>query len=182
MRFAIVTSFFLLLQISGQSQKKIKLNNFDESYFTMSHCPYDSSAGAFYLSDYGKSRFDNNFEIEFTHHVILKILSPEEYDRADIKIPFSKGDRVSGFEAATYNMVDGKVMESKIKRKDVIIEDVNNNTRSFNFTFPNVKEGSIIEYTYRVNYGSIKSLNTWYFQTSLPVIKSQYELIIPTYF
>lgn len=176
--------FCILLSVcfSALSQKKIRLGNFDKKYFTSTHCPYDSSAGAFYISEYGKSRFDHNFEIEFTHHVVLKVLTPEEYDRGDVKIRFAKNDRVSGFEAVSYNMEDGKIVENVIKRKDAIIEDVNDNVRSFNFTFPNVKEGTIIEYTYKVNYGSVVRLNTWYFQRSIPVLRSQYEVIIPNYF
>ncbi|WP_421763198.1 DUF3857 domain-containing protein [Ekhidna sp.] len=182
MRKMLLLVAILAVPLFVKSQKKIRFNNFDKSYFTMTHCPYDSSAGAFYISEYGKSRLDHNYEIEFTHHVILKILTPEEYDRGDIKIRYSKNDRVTGFEAVAYNMVDGQVVESKLRRKDAIIESVNDNTKSFNFTFPNIKEGTIIEYSYKVNYGSIVRLNTWHFQTSIPVIKSQYEVIIPTYF
>ncbi|MEP1034877.1 DUF3857 domain-containing protein [Ekhidna sp.] len=182
MRNLILLAAILVIPLCVKSQKKIKFNNFDQKYLTMTHCPFDSSAGAFYISEYGKSRLDHNYEIEFTHHVILKVLTPEEYDRGDIKIRFSRNDRVTGFEAVAYNMVDGEVVESKLKRKDAIIEKVNDNLNSFNFTFPNVKEGTIIEYTYKVNYGSVVRLNTWYFQRSIPVAKSQYEVIIPTYF
>lgn len=182
MRNTCLLLAILAMPLCVKSQKTIKLNEFARSYFDMTHCPYDSSAGAFFIKDYGKSRLDHNYEIEFTHHVILKILNPEEYDRGDIKIRFSKNDRVTNFEAASYNMVDGQVVESKLKRKDAIIENVNDNVKSFNFTFPNIKEGTIVEYTYKVNYGSITRLNTWYFQTSIPVLTSQYEVVIPTYF
>lgn len=182
MKLTNLTLFLFILPVIAHGQKKIRLNNFDRSYFETTHCPYDSSAGAFYILDYGKSRFDHNFEIELTHHVILKILKSEQYELADINIPFDKDDRVSAFEAASYNLEDGKIVENRLKRKDAIIEKVNDNMNSFNFTFPNVKEGTIIEYTYKVNYGSVERLNTWYFQTSIPVMKSQYEVIIPTFF
>ena len=42
-----------------------------------------------------------------------------------------------------------------------------------------MKEGSIIEYTFAVNYGSIKYVSPWYFQHSIPVAYSEYRVELP---
>lgn len=162
--------------------QKVKLGEFDEKYFTMTHCPFDSSAGAFVIKDYGVSRLDHNYEIEFKRHRIIKILSSEEYDLANVKIRYSKRDRIGDFKAVSYNYENGQVVETELKRRDAVIEKVNDDIQSFNFTFPDVKEGTIIEYSYSANYGDVTRLNTWYFQSSIPIIQSKYEVWVPSFF
>ncbi|MEO9485805.1 MAG: DUF3857 domain-containing protein [Ekhidna sp.] len=175
--FTILISFHISF-----SQTKIQFGEIDEKFFSMTHCPFDSSAGAFVIEDYGFSSLNAAYNLDFQYHGVIKILSKDELDRASIKIRHSNDSRITKFKASTYNYEDGKVVESSIKKSDAIIEKINDNTNSFNFNLPNVREGSIIEYTYSVTSGSLTSLKTWYFQSSIPAIKSQYEVMVPNYF
>ncbi|MEQ9405278.1 MAG: DUF3857 domain-containing protein [Cyclobacteriaceae bacterium] len=181
MRHHLILIICLCAFLTVHAQKKHKFGEFDEKYFEMTHCPIDSSAGAFVILNYGTSRLDHNYEIEFLYHGIIKILNTSEFKRADIKIPYSKNDRVGNFKASTYNFENGEIVESSISRKETLNEELDEDSRSFNFTFPNVKEGSIIEYQYSVNYGSIYRLNTWYFQQSIPTLRSEYRIVIPAF-
>ena len=47
---------------------------------------------------------------------------------------------------------------------------------------PNVKEGSVIEYTYTVTSDFLFNLWDWEFQSSIPTVWSEYEVKIPEYF
>lgn len=177
------TCLFLLLSLNIFSQRKFKFGEFDkERFLNMNYCPVDSSAGAFVIEDYGLSWLNGAYEMEFQYHGIIKILSKDQFDRANIKIRHSNDDRIGKFNAATYVMEDGEIKEYTIKRNEGLVEKINDSYNSFNFTFPNVKEGAIIEYSYRVTSGSLARLKTWTFQTSIPVLKSQYEVLVPNFF
>lgn len=177
-----LTVFIVFLSLTVQGQEKINFGDFDKKYLQMTHCPVDSSAGAFYINDYGVSWLRDSYEMEFQYHATIKIINKDKFDLANIKIRHSNDDRVSKFKASTYNFENGSVQETKMKRNEGLLEKVNSDINSFNFSFPDVKEGSIIEYTYTITSGDLTRLKTWYFQGSIPVLKSQYEVLVPNYF
>ncbi|HWR32961.1 MAG TPA: hypothetical protein VN451_05530, partial [Chitinophagaceae bacterium] len=50
------------------------------------------------------------------------------------------------------------------------------------FTFPSLKEGSIIEYSYSIISNYLINLQSWEFQGEYPCLWSEYEVYIPEYF
>ena len=183
MKTSILAVLILALILPSLAQKSpFKFGEIDQKYFEMTHCPIDSSAGAMIIEDYGLSTIDYNFEIAFLYHVRIKIFDKSEFDRADISIPHYYRDQVRKLKASTYNLENGKVVEYEVEKDQIFKEERSEYTRAINFTFPKVQEGSIIEYTYMVNYGDWTKLNSFYFQTSIPTLSSQYELEIPEYF
>ncbi|UII22521.1 DUF3857 domain-containing protein [Fulvivirga ligni] len=177
--FTLAAFFVINLAVAQSPQKfgKISMEN-----LKMTENPIDSSAGAVMIFNYGKTSFDHNFDISIENHIRIKILNSSELDQGTIKIPFGANDRIEKFKAATYNLVNGEIVESKFARKDAFIEDVDDDVKQMRFSLPDVKEGSIIEYTYEVNYGSWGSLATWYFQSTIPVLYSEYVVALPEYF
>ena len=89
---------------------------------------------------------------------------------------------ISSFKAYTYNMVDGKLEKSKVDKSLIYKERVNDNLSISKFTFPNVKEGSIIEYEIEISSGYDYYVNDWLFQSSIPVAWSGYDVSIPEYY
>ncbi|UII28008.1 DUF3857 domain-containing protein [Fulvivirga maritima] len=181
-RIFLLLSAIFSVQLAFSQKSPEKFGDISVENLQMTTNPIDSSAGALIMFDYGATSFDHNFEISMRNHVRIKIFNSSEFDRGTIKIPFGAKDRVEKFKAATYNLVDGKIVESKFSRRDAFIENVNDDVSQMRFSLPDIKEGSIIEYTYDVNYGSWGSLNTWYFQTSIPVLYSEYVVSLPEYF
>ena len=178
--------FFIILfcsiHVANAQKSPLKFGEINEENLKMTTNPLDSSAGALIILDYGRTSFDHNFQIELEHHIRIKIFNSSEFDRATVKIPYSTDDRVEGLKAASYNWVDGKMVETKLSRKDIFDEEVNDDVKQKRFSLPDVKEGTIIEYTYKVGYGSWVSLSPWYFQTSVPVLHSEYVVYLPEYF
>lgn len=173
-----------LLLISNKivlGQAQYEFGDVSTKDFEITSCPIDSSAAAFYILDFGLTRVGAANAVEFINHVRIKILKKSAFDRADVSIPFSSGDRITRFKASTFNIENGEIIENKITRKEALIEKESDSQRRFNFTFPNVKEGSILEYSYAVNQGSWRRLNTWYFQSSIPAMVSHYSLRVPSY-
>ena len=179
MRFLNLIIFSLIPFILFSQKKDYKLGEIDRSYFEMTSCPWDSSAAAFYILDYGVTRFDATFDIEFTGHVRLKILNSSEFDRADVSLLYNAKKGAPKLKAFTYNLENGEVVATELEKSGIFKENIEGDTYELKFTMPNVKEGSIIEYRYTLDMGSYYRLNTWYFQTSIPVEKSEYHVFIP---
>ncbi|WP_114782501.1 DUF3857 domain-containing protein [Botryobacter ruber] len=165
-----------------------KFGKIEESELLMKVYDQDTSAAAVVLSDFGYSRFlfANNIKLVFERHIRIKILKKSGYDWADVQIPlYRNGTRkevASGIKGYTYNLVDGKIVKDKLESKAVFDEKMNENVAVKKFTMPNVKEGSVIEYTYTVTSDFFETLQDWEFQTSIPTVWSEYRAQIPEYF
>ncbi len=172
---------------SAQSQAA-KFGKIDNSELEMKIFAPDSSAEAVVLSDYGFSRFvfGGGTKLMFERHTRIKIINKQGYGLADISIPFySKGsdrERISTVKGFTYNRVDGKVTKDKLEDKAVFEEKHSENWSSKKFTMPNVKEGSVIEYSYTITSDFIYNLRDWEFQSTVPVVWSEYSVQMPQYF
>ncbi len=179
-----LAGILLLLSAAGLIAQKSpsKFGEIDIKDLEMSYSPIDSSAGAETLLDFGLTTFDHNFDISLQHHVRIKIFNSTEFDRGDIKIPYGSKDHVSKLKASTYNLENGKMVESKLDKKNIFTEEVSEGVKQKRFSLPNVKVGSIIEYSYTVGYGSWGRLSNWYFQQSIPVRHSEYIVSLPEYF
>jgi Transglutaminase-like superfamily. len=151
----------------------------------------DSSAAAVVLFDKGDFyySFDNNssdFKVSFTEHKRIKILKKEGEEYATVKIPMygrsESKEVINSFKAYTYNVSDGKMEKVKLDKSLVYKERVNDFLSINKFTFPSVKEGSIIEYEIEITSGYDTNVNDWYFQSSIPVAWSGYDVSIPEYY
>ena len=102
----------------------------------MTHYPLDSSAHAVILCDYGETKmvYDDtvdDFIIEFDRHIRMKIIDKGGLDYADFEIPLYKNgnssqekEMVTKFKAATYNLVNAEMAETKTAKKDLLSEEV----------------------------------------------------------
>ncbi|MFL5786461.1 MAG: transglutaminase domain-containing protein, partial [Flavisolibacter sp.] len=150
----------------------------------------DSNANAVVLSDIGNAEIQGNnkgwFSISFTQHRVVHILNKNGYDEADVVIPlYTNGtneERVDDIKAVTYNLENGKIVESKLDKSGVFKEKIDVRLIHKKFTLPNVKEGCIIEYQYTVTSDFIQNLDPWTFQGSSPVLWSEYNLSVPQFF
>ncbi|MFZ6664590.1 DUF3857 domain-containing protein [Peijinzhouia sedimentorum] len=178
-----VLIFAILISVTAVGQNSpLKFGKIEPSDFEISEFQLDSSAGAIVILEFGETTFDHDFRIVLENHIRIKILNSSEFDRANVTIPMSVKDDIKGLKASTFNLVNGKVIESEVNRKDVFTESVTDEVKQVKFTFPEVKEGSIIDYVYTINYGTWSSLNTWYFQRSIPILHSEYKVSLPEYF
>jgi len=107
----------------------------------------------------------------------VKILSQEGVDRANIKIPYSRKERIASLQAQTINQ-GAKI---KVSKKEIFDEEVTKTYNRKRFTFPNVQVGSIIEYRYTLESPYAAVLDTWYFQDDIPVRWSECRFSVPLY-
>jgi hypothetical protein len=166
----------------------MKFGKIEPEYFTMTSYSKDTAADALVLGDFGDVQIQYNqsigFFLEYTYHFRAKIFKKTAYDLADGSIELyhttDAKDMISKLQGSVYNMENGKIVESKLE-KDMIhdeIIDIRNTEKKF--TLPNVREGSIIEYTYTMN-SDFFHIPEWYFQGTRPVLWSEFRVMYPEF-
>ncbi len=169
----------------------IEFGKIDKSDLEMTVYQPDSSASAVVLYDYGHSYFNfdkrsYSFLFTFETHVRIKILKKEGLSRGTFKINLyhNKGDkeRIRGIKGYTFNLEGGKIVKSKLRGKNKFEQESDSRNTEVTITFPNVKVGSVIELKYTKTSDFIYTLEDWYFQSSIPVVWSEYVVEIPEYY
>ncbi len=177
--------FFLLfacIHETAMAQKKgFKFGKIDIKNLQLATCPLDSNAGAMVIFDKGNSFFNSSFDLVYQRHIRIKIFDESEFDQGDIEIKTYNKSAVANFQAVTYNLENGKIVESKVSKKNIYTEENNKYFQTKKFSFPDLKKGSIIEFKYSTELGSAFALNTWYFQHDIPSLYSEYEIRYPKF-
>nr|WP_255481266.1 DUF3857 domain-containing protein [Pontibacter sp. Tf4] len=148
----------------------------------------DTSAVAVILSDHGSLAYVEDYYASFRYkrQVRIKIMKKAGYKYANIEIPFfgavAKGEEVTDIKASTYNLLDGKIIEDKVKPNEIFTEKSDRRRHYKKFAMPNVKVGSVIEYSYTINSRYFQNLRGWDFQSVIPTVWSEYSVRIPATF
>ncbi len=189
---AAICLFFLFGTVTAQEKLPIKFGKVSLSDFDVKSPLIDSNTNAVVVADVGKSDFmantsDLSFSLIFSIKKRIKIFNKKGFDAATITIPLyvsesGKEEKLEALKASTYNVENGKVMETSIGKADVFSEKHSKYYIYKKFTFPALKEGSIIEYSYQVKSDFIRNLQPWEFQGEYPVLWSEYEADIPEFF
>lgn len=142
--------------------------------------PLDSSASAAVLYKTGKLNIKDGTGFEVKKRI--KIYNDQGYKYATIKLPYnSKNSAIIKLKAWTYNLIGNKIQKIKLSNNQIIEEETTKNYEQIKFTFPNLKNGSIIEYSYTRKIFELYSLPEWKFQEDIPVNFSNFTLITPKF-
>jgi hypothetical protein len=178
----------LCLQLSAQQFTELpKFGKVDKPDLEMTECSFDKNAAAMVLFDEGESFFKINENMPISpvfqqteHHVRIKIFNSKGFDNANIKIRYFSADKdisVKSLSAQTYNLdASGNIVVSKVDKGSIYTKVINSRYSEKIFAFPDVKEGSVIEYKY-ILAGA--SEGVWYFQKSIPVKFSRFIIDFP---
>ncbi len=189
----LLCSFFLtIIPLSVQAQDKNTARFGDVTEKDFAHKVYgiDSNANAVVIADIGTSDIQGNskgwFSLQYKHYKRVHILNKNGYDIADVSINlYSDGDDIEQLDklkAVTYNLENGKVVETKLDTKSNVFKDkINKHLVRNKFTFPNVKEGSIIEFEYTITSDFLNNLQPWEFQGDYPRLWSEYNVSLPEF-
>ncbi|HJS54233.1 MAG TPA: transglutaminase domain-containing protein [Chitinophagaceae bacterium] len=192
MRKLFLSAIFVFLLITCLAQEKtpVKFGKISADDFKTTVYDIDSSASAVVIADVGSSRIEGNnkgwFSIKYRHFKRVHILKQSAYDFGNIEIPLyidgNDEEALEGLKAYTYNLENGKVVEAKLDVKNSVFRDkLSKNHVVKKFTFPAIKEGSIIEFEYTINSDFLFNLQPWEFQGSYPRLWSEYEVSIPEF-
>ncbi|MBQ8673798.1 MAG: DUF3857 domain-containing protein [Bacteroides sp.] len=154
----------------------------------LEHYAPDTTATALCLVREGNIYFTYNdgFRLVTETWVRLKILKPQGVSHGTVSIPYyapadptKSQDVVQDLEGTAYNMEQGKLVKTRLKKEYVGDERVNPSYRVMKFSLPGVKEGTVIEYRYKVLSDYVVHVENWTMQEDIPVIYNRCKFEVP---
>ncbi len=185
-----VTLILLLLVVGSAKAQKFELGKVSIAELEEKAHPADPSASAAVLFEKGEVYFEYSENSGFDMFLVvksrIKIYKKEGYEWANKQIRYyamgNGKETVSIEDAATFNLVGGKIEKTKLKSDGEFDNKINKYWSEKKLAFPNVKEGSIIEYSYKIKSPNYARMREWQFQTSIPVNHSEFVTRVPEYF
>jgi hypothetical protein len=151
----------------------------------------DTSAKAVVLYQQCMSRYDYNSSVGFKVLSFvsekIKILREEGKEEGTFSLPYycqsnSEREVISNLDVYSYNLVDGKMVKTKMSKEYVFDEKTNSNYHRLKFSAPDIKAGTVIELKYERSNPYVFSLGDWELQRDIPVLVTDYQISIPEYF
>jgi len=90
-------------------------------------------------------------------------------------------EMVEDIKATAFNQEGGKVVKTSLKKSDIVKTKIDNQNYLVEFTVPNVKVGTVIEYEYNIHSQLFWELRDWYAQCEIPVVYAKLDMNIPNY-
>jgi len=119
-------------------------------------------------------------------HERIKIYNKEGFDWANKTISVyqntSDQEDVGDIKGYTYNIVDGKLVDEKLRRNGIFEEEASKYRLKTKFTMPAVSEGSVIEYKYTIRSPFTTSIDDVPLQFEIPVNRLEAEVKIPEFY
>ncbi|MEO7046976.1 MAG: DUF3857 domain-containing protein [Ferruginibacter sp.] len=186
----LILCFFFIFNPTLLRAQKIPVNfgKVNPEDFNIKSSLIDSNTNAVIIADQGDVSFEGNdhgwFTYVFKRNCRILFLNTKAIDLATVKLYFHKDEenkqKLDKVSATTYNLQDGKVVQTKLNTDDIFEEKIDKNRSLKKFTLSAVKAGSIIEYSYTIKSDYIYFLPEWKFQSEYaPTLWSDYKVDIP---
>ncbi len=173
----------LLLIISIQAfSQEYTFGKVTQDELNMKFYEKDSTANALILYEEGKTIFiekNNHIYIKTVVYKKIKIFNKDGVDYADVRIKLYHNkdmkERVKKIKGLTHN----NESTTALTKNNIFTNKLDEKHSEVTFTLPNIKDGSVIEYTYTIESPFTFNLKGWTFQSSIPTIESVYKAEIP---
>ena len=179
----------LSMAFAQQRRIQLKFGHITTDDFMPTQYKIDSAADAVILYNAGSSSYVGNsngfFSVIYEQYSRMRLMHKNGFDAATIIIPlYISNDyqtKLVSLEASTFNLENGQVVETKLD-KSALFTEVGKDITTYKFTYPNIKEGSIVEFHIKVILPGYSFMPDWDFQKKYPVLYSEYEVNVPYFF
>jgi len=188
-RVFIIICILSFVQIAVAQNYVHEFGKYSNEEFQLQQYAKDPTAEAVVIYDIGSSHFirnDDGFQVLFERKMKIKIFNKAGLKWAQISIPYyeesNKYEEILELKGNTYNYENGQVRISALDPNNVFNEKYNEHWYDRKFAMPDVKEGSVIEISYKIQSPYLFNFRNWDFQNKIPVIYSEYTVfMIPFY-
>ncbi|SHE87721.1 DUF3857 domain-containing protein [Pedobacter caeni] len=187
MKYIYLLLLLIICSVKSSAQD-FKFAGISHEDIELKNTVLDSNANAMVLREFGTARMDHDeaygkLMIDYTYHVRIKIFNKQGFEAGNVAIPqrlySDDEDQVLDIRAVTINYIDGQFKQSELDPKKIFKEKRNKYSGVTKFTMPNLMDGSIIEYSYRIRIPRIFNFRSWEFQSGIPKLYSEYVACIP---
>src|SRR5690554_1094035 len=180
--YSILACLVLLQNISAQETYVPTFGEPLREEFSLQKYDPDPEATEVVLYERGNytiDEVDGYIRIIKLVHVKMKVFNAKNFKHATVKIPYYRQDNikenVTNLKAITHN---GQAKEF-VSQNAVFDSDETQYWSQKKFTFPNVQDGSILEYTYQIETPYFTNFGGWSFMSGLPTLYSELHTEIP---
>ena len=177
----LLVAVFIYIPLNAQ---KIKFGKIAMSDIVETANKLDPEAEAAYLISTCQIEyiFSGSPVLIANYHFRIKVYKEEGEEYANFELPFYEREKVKYIEAISFNEENGEIVETKLDRKDIFIEETSEKWSVKKFAIPNVKSGTVIDVKYSYDSPYLNSIPQWYFQNEIPGYYSEFKLVVPKYF
>jgi len=183
--FVLIFSFSFTL-----NAQKYKFGKVSKAELYEKSCPLDKEAHACILYKKRDTHFEydeeEGFVIKEEYYFRVKIYDKEGIDEGIRSIPVYYNDKnaekVINLKAVTYNLERGKIVKTKLKKKNIYLETTDEHIKQYKFSMPDLKPGSVIEWKYTFISPFYTELEKVVIQYDIPVKREDIYLGIPDFF
>ncbi|GGD14088.1 DUF3857 domain-containing protein [Hyunsoonleella pacifica] len=165
------------------AQSEIKFGEVTKEELLEKEYVNDKSANAVVLYKNRLTYYSQNFDLVTEVHERIKIYNKEGFDNATKRISLFKSrsskELLGRLKAYTYNLENGEVVKTKLDKEQIFEENISYNYKGVSFTMPNIKEGSVIEFKYKITSPFIWNIDEFKLQYDIPIKKVDAELRTP---
>lgn len=174
---------------TAQTKKAYKFGSILPEELEMTHYEADPDAEAVVL--YERTYIDHEFANGNVYQIIeltrrIKVLKESGTSQGDITLHLFVTPEMKmtlkELTASAYNLVDGKRVESKLKKQYIFEEQASENELVIKASIPDVRVGTVIEFRHAVRSPIIQYIPTIFFQDEIPVVHSEATICTPQYF
>ncbi len=186
----LLVILFFLVSANVFCQPDMKFGKVSKEEIEIKEYALDPSAEAVVLFDYGSAQLDysmnQGWRVNFKRHCRIKIFNSTGFDWATVSIPLYDyngiEDDAGVIKGYTYNLENGEITKTKLGKENKFTEQLSKRWKAQKFTMPDVKEGSVIEFTYTISSDYYSEIRDWHFQKPIPIMWSEYTVKYPEYF
>ena len=185
MKYSVSSFLFIILlnfSLHAQKRQSAEFGEPTEKELSMTSFPQDPEAPAVVLFEQGDYHFEViDYSIRLVKEVYrkIKVINAKNFNESTVEIPLLIGknteEKINTLKAITHN---GSI--KKYVPADAIYTI--NQSKDFNvvrFTFPDIKDGSVLEFKYKLLSPFFFNFNGWQFQNDLPTLYSEFVNEIP---
>ncbi|MBX2829542.1 MAG: DUF3857 domain-containing protein [Flavobacteriaceae bacterium] len=181
-QFYAIAIFLFPSLLWSQNEKKVEFGKPTQQELMLTAYPKDPETSAVELYSKGKVSVvvtdSRHIRLKKEFHKKIKVLDVDRFEGATIEIPYFHdgkiGEKIKEIKAISH--YDGT--QAYVGEGDIYTQNPTENWHTKSFTFPNVKNGSILEYTYIIESPYFHTYQ-WEFQGHYPTVYSEFVSEIP---
>jgi hypothetical protein len=191
-KYLFLLAFCVLNALAQTSEPNLKWGKPTDEELNMTEYAADKDAKAVVLCHLTSVNYTMdlyNYLVDYQVKKRIKILKDEGKEYANISIPYIYNineeygiESIESFKATAYNIVNGKVVKTKIGKEQIHSERVDEDYMLAKVAIPQAREGTVIEYEYTRHSNVFFHIFDWEAQEEIPVMFAQYRLEIPSIF
>lgn len=190
-RLLPVCVLFALVAIHSKAQEpNLKWGKPSTEELNMTSYSLDPEAKAIVLYSDTRVHYEfqlENFKVVKNVRKRIKVLSEEGKRWANgeivtLNLNDGRKEVITKLNATAYNMVNGKLVKTKMSSDLKEVAKANEQSYLTKFTVPQVTVGTIIEYEYETTSDINSHIDDWVAQDVIPVVYTSFQLVVPEIF